>query len=42
MGWVSFFRLVDDRRLEITVNVKLTGIRERKLLASLWDELLAS
>lgn len=41
MGWVSFFRLVDDR-LEITVNVKLTGIRERKLLASLWDELLAS
>lgn len=41
MGWVSFFRLVNDR-LEITVNVKLTGIRERKLLASLWDELLAS
>lgn len=41
MGRVSFFPLADDR-LEITVNVKLTCTRERKLLASLWDEPVAS
>jgi hypothetical protein len=40
-GWVSFFRLV-DHPLEISVHMKLTCSRECKLLASLWDEPVAS